>query len=417
MTEPTKLSPKHSERASRSVVVSLASGGVVAIAVALMILQAQAVFINVGGLSLSVYALVLAAGLLVVASVALLFRAVFGRKSDAERIPALRALALLSPLLILSAYASVRLVAEWRLEGAQNLLALFVLTLAPLVFWLSNSWPRPDQALRIVVWVMGPTSLVYLTFRFLDLPGFADRQFAMVALVGLAAAVSLSPRGIAERAIPYIIFVGIVASGSRTASVIALVVLSTLALRSATSAGQKLLRLAMVGVGGVGVGVLAFIALGFVSERVEESGVSGTVAEVIVNSNGRLGAWAEFLNLLDSPAAWLFGRGTGAAMEFGTANLAFFSHPHNEYIRYVVDLGAVGLLLLAGGCALVLITLLRSRGFALDAPRAATLVIVALAGMALTDGPLYSSFVIIPASMIIGVGLRSRRETAAGPHG
>ena len=417
MTEPTRLSPKHSDRASQSVVASLASGGVVAIAVALMILQAQAVFINVGGFSLSVYALVLAAGLLVLATVALLYRAVLGRKSDSERTPALRAFALLSPLLILSAYASVRLVAEWRLEGAQNLLALFVLSLAPLVFWLSNSWPRPDQALRIVVWVMGPTSLVYLTFRFLDLPGFADRQFAMVALVGLAAAVSLTPRSIAERVVPYLIFVGIVASGSRTASVIALVVLATLALRSATSTVQKLFRLAIIGAGGVGVGVLAFIALGFVSERVEESGVSGTVAEVIVNSNGRLGAWAEFLNLLNSPTAWVFGRGTGAAMEFGTANLDFFSHPHNEYIRYLVDLGALGLILLASGCVLVLVTLLRSQGFELDAPRAATLVIVALGGMAMTDGPLYSSFVIIPASMIIGMGLRSRREAAAGPSG
>ena len=390
--------------------VSLTSGPIFIIAIALMVLQAQAVFVNIGGLSLSVYALVAVSGLLAVSAAARLIPALLGNQSIGSRRAALRALGTMSPLVILSSYATLRLALEWRLEGAQNLLALYVLTLGPLVFWLSRSWPTPEQLLRMMSWVTGITAIVYIIFRLAELPGFADRQFAMVALVGLATSVGLTPRGFLEKLIPYIVLIGITASGSRTASVIALVLFSTLALRYAGSAlGKVLYVFALLGVG-VGVAALSFVILGFISERVEESGVSGTVAEVILNSNGRFGAWAEFLNLLTSPSDWFFGRGTGAAMEFGTANLAFFSHPHNEYIRYLVDLGIVGLLLLAAGCISMLIVLLKDQGFSKDAPRAATLVIIALAGMSLTDGPLYSSFVIIPAALVVGAGLRSTPE-------
>lgn len=397
-------------RPNRNLVVSMASGFIVVVALALMVIQAQAVFINIGGFSLSVYALVLVAVLLVAGTATVLLPRNFGGHPFEGSKETQRALLTASPLLLLSAYATIRLAFEWRLEGAQNLLALYVLTLGPLLFWLSRYWPNPGQLLRIISWVFGLTAVTYIVFRLADLPGFADRQYAMVALVGLAVAVSLSPRGFLERLIPFVIFVGIVLSGSRTASVIAIVILSTLALRSAASTMVKVLQVLGLLVAGLGVGVLSFFLLGFVSERVEESGVAGTVAEVIVNSNGRLGAWAEFLNLLASPTDWLFGRGTGAAMEFGTANLPFFSHPHNEYIRYLVDLGMLGIVLLAVGCIAILTRLLKNKGFSQDPSRAATLVVVALAAMSLTDGPLYSSFVIIPAAIVIGAGLRSTRE-------
>lgn len=399
-------------KSAKNMLAGGASALVVVIALALMVLQAQAVFINISGVSLSVYALVLVSGLLAIGAAVMVLREVLGDQTQGSRREISGALATLSPLLALSVYATIRLALEWRLEGAQNLLALYVLTVGPLVFWLSRSWPAPEQLLRAMSWTIGPTAILYIYFRLSDLPGFADRQFAMVALVGLAVSVSLTPRNFAERLIPYIVFLSITVSGSRTASAVALVLLSTLPLRQAGSVIEKFLRALGYLIAGFGVGVVSFVLLGFATERVQESGVAETAAEVILNSNGRLGAWAEFLGLMTSPLAWVFGLGTGAAMEFGTANLAFFSHPHNEYIRYLVDLGVLGLMLLAAGCASVLVALLRNRQFSADAPRAATLVVIALAGMSLTDGPLYSSFVIIPSALVIGSGLRSTRGPA-----
>lgn len=386
---------------------ALAEGGVVVVASMLMVLQAQAVFINVGGLSLSVYGLVLTAGLLSLAFFARIMPVFLRGEEPIVRRAILAKLMTFGALLSLSVYATIRLALDWRLEGAQNLLALYVLTLGPLVFWLSQSWPTPEELLRIFSWIMGPTAMVYIAFRLSDLPGFADRQFAMVALIGLSVAVSRAPANRFERLFPYLIFIGIILSGSRTASVIAVILLATIALRSTGTPGSRTLKFLGLVIGGFSMGALAYVLQGAVHERIAERGEGGTVVEVLSNSNGRLGAWAEFINLLETPGHWILGRGTGAAMEFGTANLAFFAHPHNEYIRYLVDLGLFGITLLALGFVSVFGALLRKKGFFADAPRAASLVLFALAGMSVTDGPLYSSFVIIPAALVVGSGLRA----------
>jgi hypothetical protein len=74
-------------------------------------------------------------------------------------------------------------------------------------------------------------------------------------------------------------------------------------------------------------------------------------------------------------------------------------------------------LLLLVGCLLVVWTLLRQGGLATANAKAAFLVILALAGMSITDGPLYSSFVVVPASLLIGLGLRSRwMQRSNSPH-
>jgi O-antigen ligase len=94
-------------------------------------------------------------------------------------------------------------------------------------------------------------------------------------------------------------------------------------------------------------------------------------------------------------------------MEYGTAEVPFFSHPHNEYLRFLVDLGILGVVLLIAGAVLLIIHFARSWSRAEPAGQAALLVIISLGIVATTDGPLYSSFVIIPATLVIGFGLAS----------
>lgn len=423
MTHPEKLTSTAVQNrwlvkvSRRTVFVSTAS--FVGVAVILMVLQAQAVFLNVAGFSLSVYLLVLSVGLLCVALVAGL-PALKRSSYEMEEVEGtLRfGLLVLSPLLLVSLYAAIRLAMDWRLEGAQNLLALLVLSLGPLVFGFLQHRISEDSILRLYSGLTAFVAIVYMVFNFFSLTGFADRQFAMVALIGLAAAASVESKNWVYRVSPYVIFVAIVVSGSRTAAAIALVLLLFVVLRSsATSLRRRMIGIAGIFAGGLGLGFAIYWGLDLVGVRQTEAGSSGAVSEILTNTNGRWGAWVEFLGLLNSPSDWLLGIGTGGAMQFGTANLAFFSHPHNEYIRFLVDLGILGLLLLLIGCLLVVWALLRQGGLATASAKAAFLVILALAGMSITDGPLYSSFVVVPASLLIGLGLRSRwMQRSKSPH-
>lgn len=70
-----------------------------------------------------------------------------------------------------------------------------------------------------------------------------------------------------------------------------------------------------------------------------------------VNLSGRTVAWQFFLE--KSKENFYFGKGLGAVTTLTAnekhANLSFFIVPHNEYIRFLVDIGSVGLALLVVG--------------------------------------------------------------------
>jgi O-antigen ligase len=70
-----------------------------------------------------------------------------------------------------------------------------------------------------------------------------------------------------------------------------------------------------------------------------------------INLSGRSTAWAFFLE--KSGDAFYFGKGLGAVTKVTKDetqhNLHFFVTPHNEYLRFLYDIGLVGLLLLITG--------------------------------------------------------------------
>jgi len=394
-------------RESGSRLLNLSTHAFLGIAVILFILQAQAVFIKIQGNSLSVYALVLGVVFLFFAllgQMVILFSRV-NTSSDTLAAP-FRGMLVLSPLIALAVFATVWLVVEWRIEGAQNLLALYVLVIGSFIFGFADVRVQEQTVMTLLSALTTIVSLVFVAFRFLNIEYFADRQFAMIALVGLAAAVAIPRNNWVTRANPYLIFLAVVVSGSRTATLLALVMLLFIHSKSGASVwvqiGRRIFTLVASGV----AIALTYLTRNLLTVREVERGAEGTASEILTNSNGRFSAWAEFIGLLKSPTDWIVGIGTGGAMEFGTANLPFFSHPHNEYIRYLVDLGIIGLLLLAVGSIILLVTLLKDRGLQYAAPKAGFLVMMALAGMSLTDGPLYSSFVVIPAIVVVGLGLR-----------
>ena len=78
----------------------------------------------------------------------------------------------------------------------------------------------------------------------------------------------------------------------------------------------------------------------------------------VVNLSGRLNAWPQFIN--NAEDIW-FGDGAASSVEFGNVTFGGWSHPHNEYIRILIDYGIVGMVLLSIPVVVMLYRLYRSR--------------------------------------------------------
>jgi O-antigen ligase len=390
--------------------------GVISIAFFLLVFQAQAVFIKVGPFSLSVYATVLAAGLVLVScTTQLLLGSYIKPRAIPRRLKAesLRLLRILWPLILLLVFSSIWLALEWRIEGAQNLLALTILVVGILALANETDSQKVKRFLSLYLHVSLVVSGVYVVFTVSGLPGFANRQFAMIMLVSLSIAAVWPASNRLLRAAPYVFAFSIVLSQSRAAALVALVLLAIHLFWSTRGTWKLWSRITATLIAVGGVLVLALVAPPWIEAwtgidwGIEYRDLSGT--------SGRFTAWARFLALLTRPSEWIFGLGTGAAMEYGTAEVPYFSHPHNEYLRFLVDLGILGVVLLIIGALLLIIHFTRSWSSAEPVGKAALLVIISLGIVATTDGPLYSSFVIIPATLVIGLGLASTLSTRWSP--
>jgi len=390
--------------------------GVISIAFFLLVFQAQAVFIKVGPFSLSVYGTVLAAGLVLVScTTQLLLGSCMRPRAIPWRLKAesLRVLKIMWPLILLLLFSLIWLALEWRIEGAQNLLALTILVVGILALANEIDSQKVKRFLSLYLYVSLVVSGVYVVFAVSGLPGFANRQFAMIMLVSLSIAAVWPASNRLLRVAPYFLTLSIILSQSRTAALVALVLLCIHIFWSTKGTWKLWSRITATLIAAAGILVLVLVvppwieAWANIALGIEERDLGGT--------SGRLTAWARFLSLLTRPSEWIFGLGTGAAMEYGTAEVPYFSHPHNEYLRFLVDLGILGVVLLILGALLLIIHFARSWSRAEPVGKASLLVIISLGIVATTDGPLYSSFVIIPATLVIGLGLASTLNTRRSP--
>jgi hypothetical protein len=78
----------------------------------------------------------------------------------------------------------------------------------------------------------------------------------------------------------------------------------------------------------------------------------------VVNLSGRLNAWPQFID--NAEDIWL-GDGAASSVEFGNVTFGGWSHPHNEYIRIMIDYGIVGMVLLSIPVIAMILKLYRAR--------------------------------------------------------
>ena len=378
------------------------------LATLLLLIESNIVYVQVGDFSLSAYfTLLTPLYLLTVIGLVLLgMRNSLEGSAESDVVGASKATVLtLSPFIALLFAGLLSLGFSWRLEGLQNLLALAVFVSGVLVSAITRpDWNRyiTEKAFPMVGLVSATlfivTQIVDTETRF-GIEFFSPRQYGMVALVSLAAALTTTRKGFLYTHAPYIIFASLIFSASRTAAATGLIIF-LISLYQKSTGWKNLAKhfLALILSGAV-FAALGALAVRDVSERLSGGGAEQTD---ILSDSGRFNAWAQFLSLPESALDWFIGLGSGASAEFGQRELPHFPQTLNEYLRFLVDHGILGLLLFLAGLLLLLYRAKTWNKGQTVSSNAAGLTVIVLALVSLTDGAFYSYFVVLPASILIG---------------
>lgn len=376
-------------------------------ATSLLLIESNIVYLQIGPFSLAAY-LTLVTPFYLLALISLLLishrRAKGGSFANNPR--SLRGdLIPITPFIVLLLLGLVSLGFSWRIEGLQNLLALAVFVTGVLASALvREDWVRfvAERAFPLtgltsaVLFII--TQIVDTETRF-GIEFFSPRQYGMVALVALAAALATSRTGVLYKLAPYVIFASLIFSASRTVVAVGLIIFLISAYQRSSGWREAGAKIAIL----LGFGVI-FSAIGIFAVRDVAERISGGGAEQtdILSDSGRFNAWAQFLSLPQSGVDWFVGLGSGASAEFGQRELLYFPQTLNEYLRFLLDQGILGLVLFVLGLMFLAYRAkpwLRTKDGSLEG---AGLIVIALALVSFTDGAFYSYFVVLPASVLIG---------------
>jgi O-antigen ligase len=316
------------------------------------------------------------------------------------------------PLLLFYAFVVVRLVLTPNADGLQNTAILTMFTFGVAFSARSATVEVAGATLRAFAGVGVLVSVVFAVGSVSGADIYMTRAFALTALVLLSAAVVLPSTDLLARAAPFVIVGAIVLSLSRTASALGILMLVGLVVRL-----RRGHRVALA-CGAVSCVALVTWVLMLSFEPLRNRFLVGDNAVEIgglaINTSGRSALWeAVRENAMRAP---LLGHGPGSAVVFVTERFGGITQPHNEYLRVLHDDGLIGLVLFMLGCLLVLIRIVE-RIARTDQPIhwAALFALSATLAAASTDNVLVYPFVLLPASVLIGLSLGLPRERSAGP--
>lgn len=316
------------------------------------------------------------------------------------------------PLLFFYAFVVVRLVLTPNADGLQNTAILTMFTFGVAFSARSATVEVAGATLRAFAGVGVLVSVVFAVGSVSGADIYMTRAFALTALVLLSAAVVLPSTDLLARAAPFVIVGAIVLSLSRTASALGILMLVGLVVRLRRG------RRVALACGAVSCVALVTWVLMLSFEPLRNRFLVGDNAVEIgglaINTSGRSALWEAVRE--HAMRAPLLGHGPGSAVVFVTERFGVITQPHNEYLRVLHDDGLVGLLLFILGCLLVLIRIVE-RIARTDQPIhwAALFALSATLAAASTDNVLVYPFVLLPASVLIGLSLGLPPDRSAGP--
>lgn len=256
------------------------------------------------------------------------------------------------------------------------------------------------------------SALLFITSDTLGIELYGIRSIGLSGLVALSVIVPHRSGGVWSKIAPFVVVYAILISLSRTALLIALVLLIFLIVRSPKK--SRLFRgTALV------LTCCAFVyVLFFTYEPLRDRFLGGdggvSVGGVKFNTSGRSTLWdMTWTSALESP--WL-GHGPGSASNLIAAVYPNISHPHNDYLRIFHDFGIVGFTLFLLGI-IVLLVLVAKRATRLDGEIhwSALLSLVVVLISAITDNVVIYSFVMMPIGFLVGLSLKEPLPSLKAP--
>jgi O-antigen ligase len=316
--------------------------------------------------------------------------------SDGRRVPV--------PLILFALWATASVVVHDSVAGAQNVLVYDTFVGAVIACASFTSAGSSDRFLTWAKRAAWLVALVYLLSVARDGLGadsiYGPRSVALTGLILLAVAVSLRSRLLA---VVMVIVIG--SSLSRTATVVAMVILC---LGIAVTGRRQIPRLGRIVfwsvVGLIGT-ALAVTRIGPLHDRFLGGDAALQYDGVSYNTSGRTELWSFTWRLAHEHL--LLGGGPGDAQNQVTAQFGVeISHPHNDFLRLLNDLGAVGLgLFLLAFVALLRATWVRGKRTGDPIHWAALLALLGVGLAAITDNALVYPFVMTPLGVLVGLSL------------
>lgn len=297
--------------------------------------------------------------------------------------------------------------------GAQNLLVYLVFASA---VTYTTVWCDDEGADTVARWLQRCGWLVAAAYGAsvaLDGVGaesiLGRRSFGLVALIFMALTVPQgSEGGRLARAAPWVLFLLVGLSLSRTATVAAAVLLAARAAHGRN--GRKIHRaVALSLLVSVAMLLVAFY-VPTVTDRMFGGDRGYTVGGVTLNTEGRTRIWgAVGGDIATSP---LIGHGAGSAGTRVAQYVPGQDEPHNDYLRVIYDYGYIGIAIFAWAyLSLIRATWNRARFHRESIMSAAphTAAVLALLSVAIgmtTDNVLIYAFVMAPLGVMVGLSLR-----------
>lgn len=131
-------------------------------------------------------------------------------------------------------------------------------------------------------------------------------------------------------------------------------------------------------------------------------------------SRGRLEFARHLLTGMDSSSDWVFGKGAGSASS-QIQSVYGIEHPHNEYVRFLVDGGIPGLVLLLALGVTLFVALIQSRSrIGQQSFWAGMAVLFLLASHSLVTNTLIFPHFFVPVAVFLGIALSDTSPLGTG---
>lgn len=332
------------------------------------------------------------------------------------------------PIVAFLSYVALSLFSDPTTQGFQNLLSMSLFGIGLIVFSILGNQHLRKLTYFGIYWGSAFFSLVSILFVLIQDPFIDGRAFAMTAVVGLAAVIPLTVGKHFAKLVPILIFVAILFSASRIATLAALIVIGFIGYNSSAGKLKNIAYMVFSYMIASSLTVLAYLVMPALQKRLEtgdqalvidaglNGGASNTVSHlvpkpIVINTNGRIDAWREFLGTVKTPQDIFLGQGTGSSAVFGQQHLPYFPQVLNEYLRVFLDNGVIGLILFIAMIIALFIALMRPLKSVGPFQMSGFLVLMASSVVAITDGQFIYPFTALTSGLVVGLGLIERARS------